>query len=178
MWVIRVHYGTVSTVGIKLGSKRRHRIHNTSLLSSICSPSVVTSIEYTFFSCRISLRYLLASLSFLRFFFSFPCVLYVPTLFFIYISSCYLCPYFLYYLPQLLSVSKIVHWYRFEESAYMCIFLCCRQFLLVYDFVLLETISPENTSLIVCASFWHLPGLKSFFFFNHLFMNGARLFQL
>lgn len=48
-----------------LNSRQRRTIYNsTSLLSSICSPSAVTSIEYTFFSRGISLRYLLASLPF------------------------------------------------------------------------------------------------------------------
>lgn len=52
-----------------------HTIYNTSLISSICAPSAVISVVYTFFFRSISLRYLVASLSL---------SLYLPALFFIY----------------------------------------------------------------------------------------------
>lgn len=75
-------------------------------------------------------------------FFPFPfrlsCVLYLPALCFIYIASCYLCPHLLQHSAQLLSLSKIVRWYRSEASAFVCV---RQRFLLVCECVLPKTIS-------------------------------------
>lgn len=92
--------------------------------------------------------------------FRLSCVLYLHALCFIYIASCYLCPHLLHHLPQLLSLSKIVRWYRSEASAFVCV---RQRFLLVCECVLPETISAVRPFDCLWEFVTLLSGLKSLF---------------
>lgn len=158
-----MRYCTVSTVGIKLGSRRRHRIHNTSLLLSICGPSAVTSIEYTFFSRRISLRYLLASLSFPHFFFLLPlCFICACSVFYLHILLLSVPAFSLSFATVVICIQDCSLVSFRGECIYVCFPLLSTIFIGVRVCVTRND-KPWNTSLIVRASFRYLPGLKSFF---------------
>lgn len=85
--------------------------------------------------------YLFSSLYFL------PC-LNLSALFFIYIAFYYHSPYFLYHLPQLLSVPEIVH--RYRMGVHTCVFL--RWYSLLVWMCKRKALKHH---LIVSAGFWH-----------------------